>query len=96
MNLTTDRITRYLLKTKKLTDYLNKVTTTDREQKKELANFGSQGKDASWGQQIRSYILQPYQLARDDRTGVKISNVMDVLDGNLQLFIEAEIKQDDN
>ncbi len=68
----------------------------EREQKKELANFGSQGKDASWGQQIRSYILQPYQLARDDRTGVKISNVMDVLDGNLQLFIEAEIKQDDN
>lgn len=68
----------------------------EREQKKELARFSNQGKDASWGQQIRSYILQPYQLVRDDRTGLKVSNVDDVLDGNLQLFIEAEIRQDDN
>ena len=68
----------------------------EKEQRQKLSHFGSQGKDASWGQQIRSYVLQPYQMVRDHRTGLKVSNVMDVLDGNLQPFIEAEIRQHDN
>ncbi len=47
---------------------------------------------ASWGNQIRSYILHPYKLVKDLRTGVESSNVEGILDGNLDEFIETEIK----
>jgi peptide chain release factor 2 len=49
-------------------------------------------KDIAWGSQIRSYVLQPYQLIKDHRTGLEIGNVSDVLDGNLDPFIEAYLK----
>lgn len=49
-------------------------------------------KTASWGNQIRNYILQPYKLAKDLRTGVESTNPEAVLDGELDEFIEAEIR----
>ncbi len=45
-----------------------------------------------WGSQIRSYILHPYQMVKDHRSGVKSGNPQAVLDGKLDKFIEAEIK----
>jgi peptide chain release factor 2 len=44
-----------------------------------------------WGHQIRSYVLQPYQMVKDLRTGVQTSNTGGVLDGDLDQFMEAEL-----
>jgi peptide chain release factor 2 len=47
--------------------------------------------DIGWGHQIRSYVLQPYQLVKDLRTGVESTNPRDVLDGGLDPFMEAAL-----
>ncbi len=49
--------------------------------------------DIGWGHQIRSYVLQPYQMVKDLRTGVSTSNTGAVLDGNLDEFMEATLAQ---
>jgi peptide chain release factor 2 len=47
--------------------------------------------DIGWGHQIRSYVLQPYQMVKDLRTGTQTSNTGGVLDGDLDQFMEAEL-----
>ena len=49
--------------------------------------------DIGWGHQIRSYVLQPYQLVKDLRTGVESHSPGDVLDGALDLFMAASLAQ---
>jgi peptide chain release factor 2 len=49
--------------------------------------------DIGWGHQIRSYVLQPYQMVKDLRTGVSTSNTGAVLDGDLDQFMEAALAQ---
>jgi len=49
--------------------------------------------DIGWGHQIRSYVLQPYQLVKDLRTGVESTSPSDVLDGDLDEFMEAALSQ---
>jgi len=49
--------------------------------------------DIGWGHQIRSYVLQPYQMVKDLRTGVQTSNTAAVLDGDLDRFMEAALAQ---
>ncbi|MDP3895714.1 MAG: peptide chain release factor 2 [Mesorhizobium sp.] len=49
--------------------------------------------DIGWGHQIRSYVLQPYQMVKDLRTGVESSNPSAVLDGDLDEFMEASLSQ---
>jgi peptide chain release factor 2 len=52
---------------------------------------GEQG-EAAWGRQIRSYVLQPYQMVKDLRTDVEIGNVQGVLDGDLMELVEAYLR----
>ena len=63
------------------------------EQEQELERLGGEKKEIAWGSQIRSYVLAPYQLVKDHRTGVETGNVEAVLDGRIDPFIEAYLFQ---
>jgi len=64
----------------------------EEERRKEQEAAAPEKKDIAWGSQIRSYVLHPYQLVKDVRTGLETSNVEDVLNGRLDDFIEAYLK----
>ena len=59
---------------------------------KEVEKFKGRHISAEFGNQIRSYVFQPYQLVKDNRTGVETSNIAAVMAGEIDEFIEAEIK----
>lgn len=63
------------------------------EREKELENMHASKKQIAWGNQIRSYVLQPYRLVKDHRTGLEVGNVDAVLDGDIDGFIEAFLMQ---
>jgi peptide chain release factor 2 len=59
------------------------------KQKQKMEGFAADKKDIEWGSQIRSYVLQPYQLVKDLRTAHETGNVQAVLDGDIHAFIES-------
>ena len=62
--------------------------------REDKANAEAAGKkEIGWGHQIRSYVLQPYQMVKDMRTGVQTSDTSGVLDGDIDRFIEASLAQ---
>lgn len=74
---------------------LLKAQLAMREEEKtasEVAKVKGSHVNASWGNQIRNYVLHPYQLVKDTRTEVETSDTEGVLDGDLDQFIEAEIQ----
>ncbi len=62
------------------------------KQLKEKSDLKGEHKIAGWGNQIRNYVLHPYKLVKDLRTNIESQNPEAVLDGNLQEFIDAEVK----
>jgi len=62
------------------------------EQQQELAEVKGGHQNASWGSQIRNYVLHPYQLVKDTRTQVETSDTAGVLDGDLDQFVTEEVK----
>lgn len=60
---------------------------------KERAELEATKTDIAWGNQIRSYVFQPYTMVNDHRTELKVSDVHGVMDGDLDPFIEAYLKQ---
>lgn len=64
-----------------------------KEQQDQLDQIGGEKKDIAFGNQIRSYVLHPYQLVKDHRTKVEVGNVDRVLDGDLDEFIKVYLMQ---
>ena len=64
-----------------------------KEQEAEAARLKGESVAIEWGSQIRSYVLHPYELVKDHRTGQETSNIMAVLDGELDEFIESELQK---
>ncbi len=67
----------------------------DMEMEKQRAELDKQRdgqQDVAWGSQIRSYVLHPYQMIKDHRTDVEMGNVVRVLDGDLDMFVEGYLK----
>ena len=64
-----------------------------REQEEEQARERGEMRSADWGSQIRSYVLHPYTVVKDHRTGVEVGDPNRVLDGDIDMFIEAALSR---
>jgi peptide chain release factor 2 len=63
----------------------------DKKRAEAERQYGEKG-DIAWGNQIRSYVFQPYQMVKDLRTGVQTSDVQGVMDGDIDAFIEGKLR----
>ncbi len=68
------------------------IERQEQEREAELAQLRGEHVEAGWGNQIRSYVLQPYTMVKDLRTGVETSNPTAVLDGDLDAFMEGYLR----
>ena len=65
----------------------------EQEHKENLKELKGDFSQITWGSQIRSYVFHPYTMVKDHRTGAEVGNVDKVLDGDLDYFINEELKQ---
>lgn len=61
----------------------------EREHKEKIEDLTADEKDIGWGSQIRSYVFQPYTMVKDHRTGAETGNINAVMDGSIDMFINA-------
>src|SRR3982750_1105913 len=86
---------RSQLRNRELAVKMLKAKLYEIEQDKKRAEierqYGEKG-EIAWGSQIRSYVFQPYQMVKDHRTGAETSDVQAVMDGDIDLFIQAKLR----
>lgn len=88
--------TRYQAKNRELAlKILQAKLAKIEEEKREKEEYKLKGEyvPPAWGTQIRSYVLHPYKMVKDHRTKVEVGNAEGVLDGNLQAFVDAELRE---
>jgi peptide chain release factor 2 len=68
------------------------IDLKEREHKEKIEDLAGDYSQIAWGSQIRSYVFNPYNLVKDHRTGAEMGNVQAVMDGELDLFIHAWLK----
>lgn len=69
------------------------VELKERAHKEKIEDLTGELKDMGWGSQIRSYVFHPYSMVKDHRTNIETSNVTAVMDGGIDMFINAYLKQ---
>ena len=62
------------------------------EEEEERSGIRGEVKEIGWGNQIRSYVMQPYTMVKDHRTNVEVTDVIKVLDGYIDPFINGYLK----
>jgi len=63
------------------------------ERQQQISQLGGEKKEIAWGSQIRNYVFQPYTLVKDTRTKVEIGNIQSVMDGEIEEFVNAFLKE---
>jgi peptide chain release factor 2 len=69
------------------------VELKERAHKEKIEDLTGELKDIGWGSQIRSYVFQPYTMVKDHRTGAEVGNIDSVMDGEIDIFINEFLKQ---
>jgi peptide chain release factor 2 len=72
------------------------IELKERAHKEKVEDLSGVLLDIGWGSQIRSYVFQPYTMAKDHRTGAESGNIVNVMDGDIDLFINEYLKQVSN
>ncbi len=70
------------------------LVIAEEQRAKEIAEIRGDIVEAAWGNQIRNYVFHPYQMVKDLRTETETTDISDVMDGNLNPFIEAYLRQE--
>ena len=68
------------------------IQLMETQHKQHLEDLRGVEKDIAWGNQIRNYVFHPYKLVKDTRTGVESTDLQSVMDGDLDRFIHAQLK----